>query len=191
MSAEAKTQSMDETELERTLALVMSRGLPVAVLVATGVVGYAADAGTAILVLAGGSLLAVIAFLWASVRTLGGDAPTTIEEAFAVGGTSADDQKRAVLQALRDLEQEKALGKIDDADYQELSRRYRAEAKRLLKNLEQDRAPLREKAAAWAEARLAGRPTPKLGECACGTSNDADAAFCKRCGARLGVANAS
>src|SRR5689334_13722386 len=107
----------------------MVRIVPIAIAVAAIAVGYAYDLGLAILVLAFGALLAVIAVLWASVRTLSGEAPITVEEAIAIASpTAAEEQKRAVLQALKDLEYERSVGKIGDADYELLLQRYRAEA---------------------------------------------------------------
>ena len=62
-------------DLERALARTMAWGLPAGtVLVAIGV-GVVFGVGPAILVLAAGALVAVIGLLWASLRTLGGDAP--------------------------------------------------------------------------------------------------------------------
>src|SRR5256885_17135572 len=133
------TQSNLESDLERVglgdrLGSALRWGLPIGATVAAAAVGAVYGLGTAILVLAGGVLLGVIAILWASVRTLAGDAPITIEEAMALGAPSAaEEQKRAVLQALKDLEHERTMGKIAEADYDELLRRYRAEAKRLLR----------------------------------------------------------
>ena len=63
----------------------------------------------------------MIALLWASVRTLAGDAPITLEEAIALASPSTvEEQKRAVLQALKDLEYERSIGKISEPDYEEL-----------------------------------------------------------------------
>ena len=152
--------------------------------------------GTALLTLAGGVLLIVISILWASVRTLSGDAPITLEEALALGApTVAEEQKRAVLQALKDLEFERSVGKIEEDHYQELVARYRTEAKRLLRAVDEDLAPLREKAAAYVAEQLGterpqkrSKPPKKADEpvCpSCRTENDIDAAFCKKCGSKL------
>src|SRR6266566_4615060 len=87
------------------------------------IVGFGLPVGT---VLAG---LGVVAIMWASVRTLSGDAPITLEEAIALAAPSAaEEQKRAVLQALKDLEYERSVGKVSDADYEVLLQRYREEA---------------------------------------------------------------
>ena len=180
-------------DLERAMARGLALGLPVVAVLGALAAAAVADAGTAILVLAGAVLLAVVALLWASLRTLAGDTQATMEEALAIADNGAEERKRIVLQALRDLEQERSLGKLDETDYAELSRAYRAEAKHLLRALEQDRAPQRAAAAQWVAARLAGSPAPHLGTpaCAgCSATNDADAAFCKRCGAKLGGSDA-
>src|ERR1700752_4046946 len=95
-------------------------GLPLGSIASAIVVGFTFGLGTGILVLAGGVLLGIIAILWASGRTLSGDAPITLEEAIMLGAPSAtEEQKRAVLQALKDLEYERSVGKVSDGDYQE------------------------------------------------------------------------
>jgi hypothetical protein len=170
-------------------------GLPVGSIVAAIAVGVLYDTGIAILVLAGGVLLGIIAILWASVRTLAGDTPITLEEAVELGGHSAtEEQKRAVLQALKDLDYERSVGKVSDADYEELLRRYRTEAKRLLRAVDEDLAPLRARAQAYVDEHLgrnkaAGVSTaPKAAGLTCSscqTENDADAMFCKKCGAGM------
>jgi hypothetical protein len=189
---EAEPEHGAPTQAEQ-MARVARWGLPVATLAAAGIVGTFYGVGTAILVLAGGVLLGVIAILWESVRTLSGDAPITLEEAIALGSPSAtEEQKRAVLQALKDLEYERSVGKVAEADYEELHQRYRTEAKRLLRAVDEDLAPLRARAQEYLTREL-GRPetppdkkAPEKGECrACQSDNDADAVFCKKCGGKL------
>src|SRR4051794_37744795 len=138
------------TETEHDAAPVTARieralrwALPLGSIAAAGAVGASYGLGTAILVLAGGVLLGFIAILWASVRTLSGDAALSLEEAIEFGSPkAAEEQKRAVLQALKDLEYERSVGKVAEADYRELLERYRADAKRLLRAVDQDLAPL-------------------------------------------------
>jgi len=193
---------------------IVGFGLPIGtVLVALGV-GALYGAGTAILILAGGVLLGVVAIMWASVRTLSGDSPITLEEAIAMGAQrAAEEQKRAVLQALKDLEYERSVGKIAETDYEELLHRYRADAKRLLRAVDEDLAPLRAKAAAYVAAHLGqeapakpvtpnGDPKrespstesktakkPTTSPCpSCQVDNDDDALFCKKCGTKLAEA---
>jgi hypothetical protein len=152
---------------------------------------------------------------------------------------------------LKDLEYERSVGKISEEDFAELSVRYRAEAKELLRALEEELAPRRHEAEARlalrlkkdasgsagkkkkslrsknaAKTRPEGRRTgaavtaeewtdgtataeavaaetadtdadasrealpadaPRPTCPACDTPNDADARFCKRCGATLGA----
>ena len=89
------------TRIERALKL----GLPLGSIACALVVGFVYGLGTGILVLAGGVLLGIIAILWASVRTLSGDSALTLEDAIALGAPKAtEEQKRAVLQAIKDLE---------------------------------------------------------------------------------------
>jgi len=170
--------------------------LPLTAVVLSIGAGLIFDTGIALLVLACGVLLGVIAILWASVRTLTGDAPITLEEAVMLGATSAtEEQKRAVLQALKDLEYERSVGKVSDADYDELLRRYRAEAKRLLRAVDEDLAPRRARAEAYLAEHIGSAKTDGIATgqkkaagarcAACQTDNDADARFCKKCGAAL------
>ncbi|MEI9953778.1 MAG: zinc ribbon domain-containing protein [Pseudomonadota bacterium] len=94
-----------------------------------------------VLTLAGAALLLVIWLLWSSVQALAGESELTFEEAFSLGTRSAEEeQKRAVLRALKDLEYERSVGKISEDDYHEYSARYRAEAKRLIQSLDENLA---------------------------------------------------
>src|SRR5882762_8412926 len=157
-----KEAPVKEVELDQALLPRVARALwwalPLLTIAAAVLVGSSYGFGTAILVAAGGVLLGVIAILWASVRTLAGDAPITLEEALALGAPSAaEEQKRAVLQALKDLDYERSVGKVADADYEELLQRYRSEAKRLLRAVDEDLAPLRAKASAYVATQLGRR----------------------------------
>ena len=193
--APVKEVEVDQAPLDR-VARALWWALPLLTIAAATIVGLSYGFGTAILVAAGGVLLGVIAILWASVRTLAGDAPLTLDEALALGAPSAaEEQKRAVLQALKDLEYERSVGKVADADYEELLQRYRTEAKRLLRAVDEDLAPLRAKATAYIDAQLgraesAPPPVPKSkhGCPSCQADNDVDAVFCKKCGGKLEVA---
>ena len=186
----------EATEAASALFRSLAWVLPIGSIAAACVVGAFYGVGTAVLTLAGGVLLIVISILWASVRTLAGDAPITLDEAIALGApTAIEEQKRAVLQALKDLEFERSIGKIADGDYEEIVARYRAEAKRLLRAVDEDLAPLRERAATYVAEQLGTERPQKPSKTAkkaaapacagCGTENDADAAFCKKCGAKL------
>jgi hypothetical protein len=113
----------------RSLALL----LPLATVVGAAVAGALVGVEVSLLVVAGGALVGVITLIWASVQSLTGESPLTLEEALSLGAPSAEEeQKRAVLRALKDLEFERGVGKITQEDYVELSTRYRMEARRLM-----------------------------------------------------------
>ncbi|WP_437937055.1 hypothetical protein [Sorangium sp. So ce341] len=244
--------------LERQIVHYARFGVPLAALAGAGVAGLVAGPPAAILVLAGGALVAVIAIFWASLRVLLGETPLSGADAYAIGAPRAEEeQKQAVLRALKDLEFERSVGKISDEDYAELVAKYRAEAKRLLRLLDVDAQPRREQVAALvarhlrraglqddggveapeqgegaaageadgaaageadgaasearpakrrrarakqpeqerapepaegerdeAEATAEGAAAPALACAACGTLNDEDAVFCKKCGTK-------
>jgi len=205
----APVREGDDTE--RVLGRALALGLPIVSVVSAGVVMWVASLGPALLVLASGAVLGTIALLWASLRTLSGDAPLPAGlEAVASHRhvvTRLSDDKRRVLRALKDLESEHALGKIDDADYQTLAARYREDAKAMMRHLDEDIAPLRAEAERLAREYVGGQgghgspvsppvePSPPLPAAvakttriacvACHASNEADAAFCKQCGGAL------
>jgi hypothetical protein len=196
---------------ERNMARRVAQVAPIVTVVAAATVGAMTSLGPAILVLAGGALFATIAFFWASLRTLGGDAP--LAEGFAQmtrrrieASDGAVERKRTALRALKDLEFEHSIGKIDDADYLEISTSYRDQAKAILREMEEEILPRRERAEQLARAYLAKRGVARASEdpgaskslpldtpvrvprreCeGCKTSNEPDAMFCKGCGARL------
>jgi hypothetical protein len=102
-------------------------------------------------------------------------------------------EKRLVLRSIKELEFDRAMGKVADADFDEMVGRLRDRAVGLMQRLEQANLGLRERIA----RDLAARPVtpvtavpsfvPSAGvSCrACDGANDADASFCKHCGARL------
>lgn len=189
----------DETRLARRL----SYGLPIATAIGAISVALFASAGPAFLVLAGGAVLATIAALWASLRTLLGDAPLDpmMLVPMAQAGTSnVLERKQRVLRALKDLENERAVGRLDEDDYALLETQYRADAKLVLREIDAAVEPNLERAEELARKHLernglgpeSADAEPAAGarlECAdCGAQSEADAAFCKACGARLSKA---
>src|SRR3954469_25590708 len=131
---------------------------PLITLLAATIAGTLYGVQLVVLVLAGSALLLVIWLLWSSVQALAGESELTFEEAFGLGARSAEEeQKRAVLRALKDLEYERSVGKISDDDYHEYAERYRAEAKRLIQGLEENLAEGRKQV----EAELARRLSKK------------------------------
>lgn len=111
-------------------------------------------------VLTAAALVAALVALWWSVRsTLGG----AEEAALDLGEDSSErtallETKRSLLRALKDLEHERQVGKLDEVDYQRLSETYRARAKEVLAQLDQDLGPYLAKARALTGvAEVSGR----------------------------------
>ena len=223
-SATAVVKSADDAE--RSLARAVGIGIPAGTLALSIAVGVWSSLGPALLVFAAGALLGTTTLMWASLRTLGGDAPLPVGLA-TTALISRDDRavaerKRKVLLALKDLEHERDIGKIDDADYAIVSATYRDEAKAILREIDDDAAPNRSRAEHIVRAHLKKRgllvdheqdlgarvsiepappttksaPPPPMAtkeqrpECSkCGTSNEPDASFCKKCGTALTLAD--
>lgn len=146
-----------QSPLARALAVLLVLLLAVFAAVFRGLPG-------ALLVIACGTLLLIISLLWNSLQGLTGEGAISLEEALGLGAPSAEEeQKRAVLRALKDLEYERSVGKISEEDYAELTTRYRAEAKALLRALDQNLAPNREHAEKLLQKRLADEDLDEKG----------------------------
>lgn len=205
MSDSAASASNDELRVARAV----SYGLPLVTIVTAAALGIVIGPATSILALAAGLLLGVIAILWASLRILSGDAPLTPElEALEMATHGVDalaTRKKMLLRALKDLEAERRIGKIDDDDFDQLASVYRAELKSVYKRIDDSLAPHRAKAEALAKEHLAkagvaSAAAPKDEESSpepvvdrrvkcpeCKASNEPDAKFCKECAAKLAV----
>ena len=105
-------------------------------------------------------------------------------------------EKMLALRTLKELEFDRAMGKISGADFDEMSGRLRARAGRLIRQLDAGqghRARIEEELkkrlhqeASPAPSAQAGSWTMVVRVCAaCETTNDNDARFCKSCGAQL------
>ncbi len=126
-----------------------------AVVLTALVVGATSGLGPSLLVLAGGVLTGVVLLFWSSLGRLTGESPLSLEEAVGLGAPSPEEErKRSILRALKDLEYERSVGKISEEDFAELSARYRAEAKALLKLIDAESAPMRKRAEELLAARL-------------------------------------
>ncbi|MGB7218218.1 MAG: zinc ribbon domain-containing protein [Vicinamibacterales bacterium] len=111
-------------------------------------------------------------------------------------------EKMLTLRAIKELEFDRAMGKLSDADWQEMSGRLRARAAGLIRQLDAG-SGYREQIERDLAKRLAQGPAeagphvPAAGQnvgrvlsdppvCAgCATANDPDARFCKSCGSKL------
>lgn len=98
-------------------------------------------------------------------------------------------EKLLALRAIKELEFDRAMGKLSESDWQEMSGRLRARAARLMRQLDAGagyREQIERELAKRLGATEPAAPVPVARFCAaCGTSRDADAKFCKNCGARL------
>jgi pyruvate/2-oxoacid:ferredoxin oxidoreductase beta subunit len=98
-------------------------------------------------------------------------------------------EKLLVLRSIKELEFDKAMGKLSETDWQEMSTRLRTRAARLIRQLD---------AGGGYRAQIEQDLKKRLGEsvvdaqasaakfCSqCGTAREVDARFCKDCGAKL------
>ncbi len=137
--------------LTRLWGPAVGLGVLLVVILALAVGGLA----PAFLVMAGLALAGAIFLLYSSIMNLTGEAEMTLDEALALVAPSREEErKRAVLRALKDLEYERSVGKIGEADYAELTSRYREEAKRLLHAVDEARADQLAAAEVLAERHL-------------------------------------
>ena len=145
---------MDERKIARGVAI----GLPLTTVTIALVVGVTIGAPMAILVLAAGMLLGVIGLFWASLRILSGDAPLSPElealDATAHAVDALSSRKKMLVRALKDLDNERALGKLDEEDFEQLSQTYRAELKEVLTRIDATLEPHRPRAEDAARSHL-------------------------------------
>ena len=116
MAERGDQAALDEQRLGRSVSI----GLPIVTVVGAAVTALVGGPATGVLVLAAGLLLGVIALGWASLRILSGDValpPELLElDSAARGGDALTSRKNMLLRALKDLENERAIGKIE-ADF--------------------------------------------------------------------------
>jgi hypothetical protein len=111
-----------------------------------------------------------------------------IERTVVVGRTRAalEEEKNLALRTIKELEFDRAMGKVSEQDFREMSVRLRGKASRLIRQLEAGdgyRGQIEKDLA----KRLGDSAKPiASATCAkCSTENDPDARFCKECGAKL------
>ena len=118
------------------------------------------------------------------------------ERVVMVGSRSraaVEREKTLVLRSIKELEFDRAMGKVSDRDFEDMGRRLRVLAIRLMKQLDVNAVDY----AALIERELQGRLGASAGSSAasaeadervcgrCRLVNDGDARFCKGCGAAL------
>lgn len=111
-------------------------------------------------------------------------------------------EKTLVLRSIKDLEFDRAMGKVSEKDFAEMSARLRMRAAGLIRQLdagtvyrEQIEKEVSKRAGRTSESRTSDpgsripSPVTAVNSCpSCSTANDADARFCKHCGAVMRTA---
>lgn len=140
---------------------------------------------------------AVFVALWLSLRALFQSASRAGESSLALSSDRQAllNEKHALLQGLRDLEQERDVGKVSQDDFEAMNARLRSRARVVLKELDSQVAPFRQQAellVKQAASKGSASVTEKVAaidplQCVkCQTKNEADAVFCKKCGHKVG-----
>ncbi len=97
-----------------------------------------------------------------------------------------EQEKALALRTIKELEFDRAMGKLSDTDFQEMSVRLRARAARLIRRLDAGdgyRSQIeREVARRMGDVTTSGNTATCV---SCLTVNERDARFCKQCGSRL------
>ena len=116
-------------------------------------------------------------------------------------------EKALTLRSIKELEFDRAMGKVSPQDFEEMADRLRARALGIMTQLDAGASVYRELIEKELAARVGNKtgkvpdvtpgpvtlgpvtrgPDLQVGHCACGTANDPDARFCKSCGAKLQV----
>jgi hypothetical protein len=92
-------------------------------------------------------------------------------------------EKALTLRSIKELEFDRAMGKVSAQDFEDMAGRLRTRALGIMRQLDQGSHVYRaiiEKELAQRVGEPAAAPA-----CSCGTPNDADAKFCKHCGSKL------
>lgn len=129
-------------------------------------------------------------------RTVAPLTRTALRETTVMAGprsrAAVEREKTLVLRSIKELEFDRAMGKVSEADFEEMGRRLRARAIRLMKQLDVEAVDFLAVIERELEQRLGRSPDPAAASVpggavcgGCGTSNDGDARFCKECGAAL------
>jgi hypothetical protein len=215
LPAEAASPPEETRARRRVPALVLGLG-GAAIAAVYGVVVMRLRFGPPLVVLALGGLTLVLSgiALW---RVLDPLSRANVISAAAPRAPARlrelEREKQLVLKAIKEVELDYQMRKIDEAGYRDMIERYRARAMRLIGEIEagdnfrplierelRDRIAASDASAAetaepaepneTVESAAAAAPaaTAEAGACpACGTKNDEDARFCKKCGGKLGI----
>jgi len=198
------TSSTSSTDPVRVV-LLSSVVIGVAVGIYGGAISHAVVSAT-FLGLAAFALVMVVGLLLQAARALVTE-PPAVEQEQITGRRKKEleREKAALLRALKELEFDHEMGKVSDADFREIGGQYRARAMRVLRQLDEQGAdykllvekelkarlgvkaaqPAHESAHAPAPSKETEKENANNGCEACGTANDPDAVFCKKCGKKV------
>ncbi len=159
---------------------------------ATAVVFLARDRGILAVFLMSVLMFAAALAGLAMLRTVRPLFARTGERTPLIGGrtrAALEREKFLTLRAIKDLEFDKAMGKVAESDFLEMSTRLRARAVTLIKQLDAGQG-YRARVEADLVKRLGDQPAAPVASTprACGqcdTENEPDARFCKECGHKL------
>jgi hypothetical protein len=147
---------------------------------ATAAVWRATDTQPAALLLLSAAVLAAgLVAIAVHYTVLGFQGHATLEREVIDNRTrdALEQEKAMILRSIKELEFDRAMRKVNDADFAELDGRLRARAVAIMEQLE---------AAPAAVTEVPAGPSRHAGTCTeCGMTNDDDARFCKSCGQRL------
>ena len=146
--------------------------------------------GSAFFLGAAGALLVVCVQLLARAAVSLFVEPPMVELAVATGRRrkELEREKTSLLKALKELEFDHEMHKVSDADFAEIGGVYRARAIRVMRQLDEQKVDYRAliEEELWRKRGAAKKAAPVVPGCPqCGTPNDADAIFCKKCAHRL------
>ncbi|MBI4886823.1 MAG: zinc ribbon domain-containing protein [Acidobacteria bacterium] len=191
MSSETSTDSLQPWQLFTLAGLI---GATVVVFVSRG----QTPAGIVLLSLSIFAAAVVGLTAWRTFAPLsGGDQPAGPQMVAGRTRVALEREKALVLRSIKELEFDRAMGKVSERDFAEMGARLRARAAGLILQLDAG-ASYREEIEREIARRVGGeaakaparsgqdRGRSEAAVCpACRTTNDPDARFCKHCGASL------
>jgi ribosomal protein L40E len=139
------------------------------------------------------SLVLVVGLLLRAARALVEEPAAEAAQATGRRRKELEREKQLLLKALKELEFDHDMGKVSDPDFREIGGQYRARAMRVLRQLDEQGADYKALVEKELKARLAVKGEIKAEEkkaeeavcVSCGTKNDPDAVFCKKCGKKV------
>jgi hypothetical protein len=152
------------------------------------------------------TLVLVVGLLLRAARALVEEVGVEATHATGRRKKELEREKQTLLKALKELEFDHEMSKISDSDFRDIGGGYRARAMRVLRQLDEQGADYKALVEKELKARLGGKAQAEeaktetksdtkaeaKGEAtrparcqSCGTSNDGDAVFCKKCGKKV------